>query len=659
MTTAAIHPPPRPIPWVLIALAVLVLAAMLAASTFRWNMLRGPLAREASLLSGRQIVIDGDLHVHPWSWTPWATIGGLKVGNPAWMGGGLLADVPELTVKVRMGALFQRRADIVLLRLSQPKLWLYRRADGRANWTNQAPGEATRLPPIEHFVIDNGAMRMVDRAAGLTLAGSIWSDEGPALAGGGDFHFHGGGVRNGVPIALDIRGGPLIEIHPDRPYLFDADVRQRTTHLVAHGSLDTPFDFGRFHARLTGSGRSLSDLYDLLHLSLPNTPAFNLTGDLTREREVYTMRGLNGRVGSSDLSGEFTVDRTAERPRLHAELESRRLRFSDLGSLVGAPTAGDHLAASSASRNRMLPQATLNAAKLRALDAQVRYRADSIVTSTNLPLRQASVVANLDHGVLVLKPLAFDFPKGSLAGWLRLDANKATPTVDMDMTVRNVRLEDFFKGAKGGPPPLSGLVEARAQLHGVGDSVHAAASTADGHVTLVVPSGRIRQSLAELTGIDASKALGLILTKNQSDEGLRCAVADFRADHGVLRAQTLLLDADEVQARGQGQVDLANETLNLSLQGQPKKIRLIRLMAPITLTGSLTSPKVGVKAGKAALQAGAGVALAIVATPLAALLPFVDPGLAKNADCVGLASAANAKGAPVRPSQATPAKVKR
>jgi hypothetical protein len=35
-------------------------------------------------------------------------------------------------------------------------------------------------------------------------------------------------------------------------------------------------------------------------------------------------------------------------------------------------------------------------------------------------------------------------------------------------------------------------------------------------------------------------------------------------------------------------------------------------------------------------------------SPLAAILPFVDPGLAKNADCAGLVSEAAQKGAPVK-----------
>ena len=64
------------------------------------------------------------------------------------------------------------------------------------------------------------------------------------------------------------------------------------------------------------------------------------------------------------------------------------------------------------------------------------------------------------------------------------------------------------------------------------------------------------------------------------------------------------------------------------------------------------------KPGAAPLQAGAAVVLGAVLSPIAAILPFVDPGLAKDANCVGLVSNAQAKGAPVRVSAttATPSK---
>ena len=347
-----------------------------------------------------------------------------------------------------------------------------------------------------------------------------------------------------------------------------------------------------------------------------------------------------------------------------ADLVSRRLRFADLGSLVGAPPPGQRStalektqAATRTAQGRILPDATLNASKLQSLDAVVRYRADSVTTQSNLPLRRASMDLKLDHGLLVLDPIAFDFPHGALSGTVRLNAREATPRVDVDLMVKNVRLEDFFQ-VKGGQAPLEGTLQARARLHGVGDSVHKAASTADGDVTLVAPQGEIRRAFAELMGIDATKGLGLLLSKNQSEEKVRCAVADFRADHGVLRARNLIMDTDQVLATGQGTIDLSDETMDLSMQGRPKSLRLVRVMAPITLKGHLTGPKIGVSAGNAPIQVAAAVGLAVVATPLAAILPFVDPGLAKNANCVGLVGTARSEGAPVKVSATTPASSK-
>jgi hypothetical protein len=44
----------------------------------------------------------------------------------------------------------------------------------------------------------------------------------------------------------------------------------------------------------------------------------------------------------------------------------------------------------------------------------------------------------------------------------------------------------------------------------------------------------------------------------------------------------------------------------------------------------------------------AAVALGAFLSPVAAILPFVDVGLAKNADCAGLTAQAQAQGAPVK-----------
>jgi len=67
---------------------------------------------------------------------------------------------------------------------------------------------------------------------------------------------------------------------------------------------------------------------------------------------------------------------------------------------------------------------------------------------------------------------------------------------------------------------------------------------------------------------------------------------------------------------------------------------LLRLRTPITVHGSLSHPSIGVDPAKVAAQAGGAVALGTLLTPVAALLAFVDGGLAKDANCSALISSA-------------------
>src|SRR6202042_3432884 len=99
-------------------------------------------------------------------------------------------------------------------------------------------------------------------------------------------------------------------------------------------------------------------------------------------------------------------------------------------------------------------------------------------------------------------------------------------------------------------------------------------------------------------------------------------VANFAANNGELKATTFVIDTTNVLVTGQGKIDLKDETLDLSLRGQPKKVRLLRLRTPIMLRGTLLQPKVGVQAGKVAAQTAGAVALATLLTPVAALLAF-------------------------------------
>jgi hypothetical protein len=635
----------------------LVLAVTIFLLLFQWNWLRRPLASYLSGQLHRPVTIAGNLEVHPWSWTPSASAEAVTIGNPPWAPRGYVAHMPRVNAQIRLAPLLLNgKVELPLLEADHPDLRLLRDAQGRETWRDQArEHRPTRLPPINHLIITQGHVAYDDVRKRLHFTGIISSSEEVVGPGHGEFHFTGAGTLNRAPFTAEARGGQLVHVDTSRPYPFGLSLRSGPTQILAQGQIDRPFDFAGMRGRLSVRGPDFADLYPLTGLALPNTPPYSLTGAFTRDERRYAFRRFHGRVGDSDLAGTMSVDDTTRRPFVRADLVSRRLRLADLTAVIGgAPKrlAGHTVsplqvkaAMRLAAEHRMLPDTRLDYGRIRAADARLTYRAAS-VDAGKAPIRNLALKLRLDRGLLIIDPLAAGLPQGNLTGLVRLDARRATPVTTIDLALRNARVEQLVRG--GAVPPIEGGLYARARLTGTGDSVRKAAGSSNGTLDLVMPGGQIRKTVAELMGVDASKTLLLLINKNKGQTPVRCAVADFNAHGGVLTTRTLLIDTSVVQAHGAGDIDLRDETMAFKLYGKNKKFRLIRLAAPITIKGSLTSPKFGVDIDNAAPQAAASVALGALLSPLAAILPFIGPGLAKDADCGAVTAEARAHGTPMR-----------
>ncbi|MBE7216973.1 MAG: AsmA family protein [Caulobacteraceae bacterium] len=658
---------PGPGRWIAGIFGAIVLLIIIFLLLFQWDWLRKPLADFVSKKIHRTVAIDGHLRVHLLTWMPTVTVEGVRIGQPAWAPKGDMLQVKSFTTSVRLMPLFAGKIDIPLVAIEQPNAALLQNAQGLANWDfstpeeKKKPSKPLKLPPIEEFRIDDGKLLADIIPRKLKFSGTISSNERDTGSNAESFHLGGTGMLNGKPFNLRVAGGPLIHIRRDRPYPFEGVVSAGATSMTAKGQIPHPFDFGHVEAALTVQGHDLNDLYYLTGLALPNTPPYRISGRLTRDLKVYRFDGFSGRVGSSDLEGNLSVDTAPKRPFLKAALHSKLLDFKDLASLFGAPGAAKtataaqkvQTAKATAGDTRLLPDATLQTERMRVMDAAVTYKAAD-VKAPGLPLRGVDLGVKLDDGFLDLDPITFDFPQGSLRGNAQLNARPASPITNVDLRLSNVRMEEFVPSANGAPKMLDGTLQARAKLKGVGNSVHAAASTADGQVTAVIPSGHIRKAFAELAGVSLLPGLPELLGKNQDQADLRCAVADFDVKNGVLQARNILVDATVTVVRGTGSIDLKDETYHLSFQGRPTHFRFGHLAVPVTMGGHLKSPSFGVQPGKAAVQAGVGVALGALINPLLAIAPFVDLG-SKNASCQNLFQEARDNAAPVAAKSAPPA----
>lgn len=646
---------------VVLLLPILIILGLALLPSRFW---RAVVVHEVSSSTGRSASI-GSVALNLFSRNPGLVVEQFDLSNADWAHDKSLLTVQRFEASVSLVSLLRLHPVFPRIAIDSPVIHLERDSTGRSNWdfskssarkVRQNTSAPLHIPVIQQLEVTNGTLTANDRVRRLEFKGRISAEEKQKSTEANALVLRGKGMLNDRPFELDLNGEPFIDMQPTKPYSFDANVTAADIKLTAHTVFPHPFDFAKVHTTFRVSGSDLADVYYLTGLALPNTPPYDVSGTLERDNLRYQIDDLRGKLGDSDIEGKLGIDTAHERPKLTATLTSKQLNLADLAAPLGTqatsarksntlekPSTLEKPAVAAAPpapapATLLLPDADLQVQRVRGMDADVLFDAAS-VTTEKMPMKKVHFHLRLDDGKITLDPLAFALAQGEFSGTVAIDARATVPQTDLDMKLSNVDLAQF-KPKSSKRPPLEGELLGRVRLHGSGTSVHKAAADADGDITLVVPKGEMREALAELTGIDLSRGLGLMLTKNERDVDIRCGVANFHADAGELKASTLVFDTTNVLVTGKGQIDLKTEALDLSLRGEPKKARLLRLRTPITLTGSLLHPKIGVQAGKLAEQTGAAVALGTLLTPVAALLAFVDRGLAKDANCAVLISQA-------------------
>jgi uncharacterized protein involved in outer membrane biogenesis len=656
----------------IIAILVLVVLFVVVLALIPDSAWRSLLTKMISAETNRQASIVGDTEVHIFRLHPEVSIDDFSLANADWAPDRPMLKVRHIDATLDWLPLLRLHLVFPRVRISSPDIDLERDKDGRANWDfsslgarKPAPQKASKpvsLPAIRQLILSDGKLQASDAIRKLTFKGEIAIGERNSSGGKTALNLHGSGVLNGKPFDLRVQGGPLIGVDPDKPYGFDAEVRAADIRLEAHTDIKHPFDFGAFTSKFHLSGKDLADFYYLTGLALPNTPPYEVSGTAVLNNLKFTVEDFKGRFGSSDIRGRATLDIDRERPLLNADVRSSLLDLKDLAAPLGTQASvenkSDTLAQSQGQTSEtnpkskpgklaretvakadpqarhtgyLLPDADLQVKRVRGMDADVKFEADAIRTQ-RMPIKKLTLRLRLNDGEISIDPLRFDLPEGQFSGTVAVNAKRDIPVTDLDLNLDEVDLSQI-KPTGSNDAPLGGHMLGWIHMHGSGSSVHKTAADARGDVALVIPNGQIRSTFAELTGIDVTKGLGLLLTKKDDKTEIRCGVASFHAEQGDLKSSIFVVDTTHVLVTGGGDINLKDEGLHLTLRGKPKEVRLVRVRAPIEIHGTLAHPDVGLEPGHVLAQAGSAAALGALLTPAAAVLAFIDGGLAKDASC--------------------------
>lgn len=617
--------------------AAISLLVVLAIMLFDWNMLRKPIERRVSAATGRDFRIHGDLDVDL-SMKPLVTLNRLTLGNLPGAADPQMASVDRLQFRLHLLELL--KGDVVLSEMvvNKPDLLLDKNAKGQVNWSFKR-GDA-EWPTILQLAVTQGAVKYRNVLKRTDIDFKVTSGDPSADARLAPLLIDGTGLYAGNDVQVDGRiESPLTLKDPSKPYRIDLKARAGATRATARGDLIGPLQLRGFDLQFGLSGPNLALLYPLTGIAIPDTPPYQLMGQLTREEKTWHYDNFNGKVGDSDLAGDASVNTAGKRPFLTADLVSKRLDFDDLGGFVGAPpqaakgeTASPEQrakAAQLAASPRVLPDDIFKVEKLRNMDADVKLRAQRI-NAPSLPLEAMTAHLFLNDGVLRLDPLTFKAAGGEISSRIRMDARKQTIASTARITARGLQLPKLFPKAEL-TENSTGRVGGNINLRGNGNSIARMLATSDGDVGLIMGSGRISNLLMEYAGLDIAEAVKFMLTEDRTIP-VRCAFGDFDVTNGLMSARRLAFDTTDTVILGEGKVSLRDESLDLRLKPQPKDWSFFALRSPLIVSGTFKDPSFRPDMKRVTLRGITAAVLGAIAPP-AALLAVFESGPGKDISC--------------------------
>ena len=310
----------RVLRWAAVAVALLVLVAGVAVAGLLWaagtETGRRVAARQASALLGRAVAVDGPVHITLGD--PLViTVEGLRIANPDWAADTHLVQARRLTASLRPWPVLRGAWEFPLVRVEGAALSLERNGRGANTWTFGTPGAAAAekvvtpdsrraTPLIGRLEIDGSRVRYRDAVTALDLDTTVSTAAGDSHAD--RMAVEGTGTFAGERFTLTAEGGSLLSLRDgNAPYPLTVETVVGKARSTIDGTLAEPVLFQGVDLAVHLQGDDLSRLVGLFGVVFPKTRDYDLSARLARDAAVWTLTGIRGRVGESDLSGDLRI----------------------------------------------------------------------------------------------------------------------------------------------------------------------------------------------------------------------------------------------------------------------------------------------------------------------------------------------------------------
>jgi AsmA family protein len=575
----------------------------------------------------------------------------LAIANASWGKSASLVEIGHVEMEVDLVQLLALRLTIPRLALEHGTIQLETGADGSGNWQGMFDLGATgALPPqikqvrIEDssFHFHNGINQAQTDLTAQTLVAEAEDAAAPIkLSGAGTFQ------QEVLTLSGEL-GAFAILREREQPYPVTLNGALGANSFAIAGTIEDPLDRQGLDVGVEASGQNIQQLLDALGVPIPELPIYYLHAQLHRNAQQWQLDRLTGRVGDTRLRGTIFVDAGQAVPYIRADLASTYLDLADLQGFYGGDPRRTTPAAASATKARqdgsapagpgaaarVIPEVTLPIEKLRGFTADFALDAPNVRPTAGLPFEHVAFNLAIKDGVLHFHPIRVAIAAGEAIADIEYRFGQTPPALHARIDVHHIDLGRIFTKAEVAKSlkQTAGIFSGTAMLDSKGTRQRQLLGQLDGEIGLLVRGGQVGQAIVGAFESSLAEALGMAAGAHEAPHRVNCLIAHFVAKRGVATAQALLLDTNDSVVAGRGNINLADETLQLDLMPYAKKGSTRRLGVPVEIRGTLGNPAASLDTSKTVSRLGAALGLGGAAPP-AELLQRIETGLGDKNAC--------------------------
>lgn len=644
-----------------VGVVAIVVAGVAILSTQDFNAYRDLIAEQAEAATGRNLTIEGDLHLEI-SLTPAISVEGVRFANADWGSRPEMVSMERLAARVELVPLLSGDIRVEWLELSGVDVLLETNQFGVGNWaftpssaasdTDTGTQSTGPLPVVKAVRMSDISLTYLDGTSGIEHRSTF--DQLGLSADGPDKPFSLVAVAafNEEDIELEGTLGSVEALLENKIFPINLELSALGVEGELDGTIQSPRDAKGYNIGFNLNGSSMLDAARRATALTgegvvpPLTDnGFEVSGAIRDDGDRIAIDGWSLSVANSDLSGNLSLAPTSPRLDLVAALTSERFALDDF--IEGSGNEREE-AEPGPNDGRVFPADPLPFEGLRGIDATFSLSVDELDLS-DAEFEYVSVDLRLRKGQLEIRPFALSYQGNAVNGSLTLDASQDKAPLSVELSGQDIDYGSLIAAATG-DETLSGTLDLNTDLSGSGASVREIMASLDGDLRIASEDGRIESgALGFLSGgvLDAVPFLG----GGNDAQALECAVIDFAIEDGIAAPRALLVETGGLNIVGSGVVDLREEQLDLLFDPRAKSTSLVSMAeVGIRVSGTFLAPAFGPDSASVAKSVGK-TALGIATGGLSTLAEMAFNSATNTVDTTDYCAAALSGEMPTAPAE--------